>query len=98
MTDEVIKPPPPPRKPGRPPKAYSLRSLMDIREEMVRVYREMRADRIAIGTGFSLVQVLSICAKVTEVTQGQGLIDRLAKLEAQRDVSTADERPDSAAH
>lgn len=93
MTDELA--PPPPRKPGRPAKAYSLKTLMELREEMVRVYREMRGDRIAIGTGFSLIQVLAVIAKVTEVTQGHGLIERLEKLEVVSRVPLAERSADS---
>jgi hypothetical protein len=66
-----------------------LKSLMDVREEMARVYRDMRAEKIQIGAGNGLVQVLMYLAKATEMAQGAGLIERLDELESRR-VSTPD--------
>lgn len=66
-----------------------LKSLVDVREEMARVYRDMRAEKIQIGAGNGLVQVLMYLAKATEMAQGAGLIERLDELESRR-VSTPD--------
>ena len=71
-------------------KRLRLKSLMDVRSEMARVYRDMRASRIDTETGGRLVQSLAALGKLTEVTQGRGLLERLEKLEGQRDVSDAE--------
>jgi hypothetical protein len=62
---------------------------MDVREEMARVYRDMRTEKIQVPAGNGLVQALMCLAKTTELTQGEGLIERLDELEARR-VSTSD--------
>lgn len=78
---------PPPRVKG---KRLRLKSLMDVRSEMARVYRDMRANRLDSEVGVRLVQSLNCLGKLTEITQGRGLLERLEKLEGQRDVSDAE--------
>lgn len=76
-------------------KRLRLKSLMDVRSEMARVYRDMRAAKLDTEVGYRLVQSLQCLGKLTEVTQGRGLLERLEKLEGHRDVSNAER--DSAA-
>jgi hypothetical protein len=78
-------------------KRIRLRSLMDVREEMARVYRDMRSEKINTTSGNGLVQALMYLAKVTEVVQGRGLLERLEKLEGQR-VSDAERSPAPPSH
>lgn len=70
-------------------KRLRLKSLMDIRNEMARVYRDMRSSRVGPDTGYQLVRSLWCLGKMTEVTQGRGLLERLEKLEGHRDVSNS---------
>jgi hypothetical protein len=78
-------------------KRIRLRSLMDVREEMARVYRDMRSEKINTTSGNGLVQALMYLAKVTEVVQGRGLLERLEKLEGQR-VSDSERSPAPPSH
>ena len=58
---------------------------MDVRSEMARVYRDMRSSRLDTETGYQLVRSLWCLGKMTEVTQGRGLLERLEKLEGVND-------------
>lgn len=71
-------------------KRLRLKSLMDIRNEMARVYRDMRRSELDTERGYQLVRSLWCLGKMTEVTQGRGLLERLEKLEGQRNVSDAE--------
>jgi len=66
-------------------KRLRLKSLMDVRSEMARVYRDMRSSRLDTETGYQLVRSLWCLGKMTEVTQGRGLLERLEKLEGVND-------------
>lgn len=66
---------------------------MDVRNEMARVYRDMRRSALDSETGYQLVRSLWCLGKMTEVTQGRGLLERLEKLEGHRDVSNAERDP-----
>ena len=79
----------PVRKRGRPRQSFTLKSLWDLRDEMVRVYRDMRNGKVDVGDGYRMVSALNIVADVTEKAQGAGLVARLDELEARR-VSTSD--------
>lgn len=78
-------------------KRLRLKSLMDIRNEMARVYRDMRRAELDSETGYQLVRSLWCLGKMTEVTQGKGLLERLEKLEGVS-VSDADRRATDPAH
>lgn len=85
---------PSPRAKG---KRLRLKTLMDVRAEMGRVYRDMRASKLDTETGYKLVQSLQCLGKLTEVTQGRGLLERLERLEGSN-VSDAERSPDPPAH
>jgi hypothetical protein len=85
---------PTPRTKG---KRLRLRSLMDVRSEMARVYRDMRSMKLDTETGYRLVQSLASLGKLTEVTQGRGLLERLEKLEGVS-VSEPDRNANPPAH
>lgn len=67
---------------------------MDVRSEMARVYRDMRSAKLDTEVGYRLVQSLQCLGKLTEVTQGRGLLERLEKLEG---VNVADAERSSTA-
>lgn len=78
-------------------KRLRLKTLMDVRTEMARVYRDMRASRLDTETGYRLVQSLQCLGKLTEVTQGRGLLERLERLEGSN-VENAERSPAPPAH
>jgi hypothetical protein len=60
------------------PSRIDLKTIDDVRVEMARVYREMRANKVEAAVGTKLVYVLSAIGKLIEVHE---IEKRITKLE-----------------
>jgi hypothetical protein len=63
-----------------PPDRIRLSTVDDVRVELARVYRDMRARRMSMADGTKLAYVLSMLAKVTDQSV---LEERLLEMEQQ---------------
>ena len=66
------------------PPTIHLRTADDVRLEMARVYRDMRADKVDMGNGTKLVYVLSQIGRVIEVSDVQLRMEALERVLKER--------------
>jgi hypothetical protein len=75
-----------------------LRGLGDVRRELARVYRDMRAERIPVLLGNGLTQTLVQLGKVIEQEESSDAMVRLEALEKRRNGTQAESSPNPQAH
>jgi hypothetical protein len=63
-----------------PSRFIDLKTLHDVRVEMARVYREMRASRIETQDGTRLVYVLSQIGRIVEIQQVDSRLEAVERV------------------